>query len=106
MFSLFKLPRVAAMVLLVGALTAASAQPPCAAPAPTVKITKSNFVAANGANPPKADPQGTWDKPADGIDWRVEWSYGTKVDGKFKMNDTGVGGAKTLSGADNKTTGT
>lgn len=58
------------------------------------------------AIPRKRTPQGTWSKPADGIDWRIEWTYGTGVKEKFKGNDTGVGGGKTYFGVDKATTGT
>ena len=70
----------------------------------SVKTTKSNFVAANGGNPPKADPQGTWTKPAkDGVDWKVSWDYGTKAaGGAYTLDGTiGVGGGTvTLPDAD------
>ncbi len=70
------------------------AQP--AAPGTSIKITNTNYVAANGNNAATADPEGTWEKPVDGIDWRVEWAYGTGTGKDFKMSDVAIGGAQKL----------
>ncbi len=64
-----------------------------------LKITKVNYTAAGNGQPPKADPEGTWSKPADGVDWRVIWDYEVKENGKWKPLAV-AGGSKPLLGAD------
>lgn len=84
-------------------LNQVAAQPGEIAPAPGIKITNTNYVAANGNNPPTADPEGTWTKPVEEVDWRVEWTFGTGTGKDFKATDTGTGGARILN---NKASGT
>jgi hypothetical protein len=78
-------------------LAQVSAQPGMeVAPVPAIKITNTNYVAANGGKAATADPEGTYEKPVDGIDWRVEWAYGTGSGKDFKMSDVAIGGGYKL----------
>jgi hypothetical protein len=56
------------------------------AEAQIVTITASGYVAPNGNIGPKADPQGTWGKPADNNPWKVACDYGTVTNGTFTFN--------------------
>jgi hypothetical protein len=71
---------VGVMTLMLLTTSAANAQ--------IVTVTNTSYV----ANPPRANPQGTWSVPA-GASWQVVFDYGTVANGTFTPDvNIGVGG--------------
>jgi hypothetical protein len=86
----FGLICAAVVAILAGAAKAADTE---------IKLTKTNYTAGN---PATVNPEGTWKKPA-GVNWKVIWDYGTKVNNTFTLDTASgspSGGTKNLNDTD------